>query len=94
VNNGLPQGSVLAPLLFNLVISDTRSTKFCYADDIALVYRAKDLDQTETTLTEDLASLCSYTLKSGVLNPVKAKLRSLCISSEQQTGKQRAQCAI
>lgn len=39
LNNGLPQGSVLAPLLFNLYVHDmpkTKSYKFQYADDTAL----------------------------------------------------------
>jgi hypothetical protein len=39
LNNGLPQGNILAPLLFSLYLSDipsTLSNQFQYADDIAL----------------------------------------------------------
>ncbi|GJQ82332.1 hypothetical protein Trydic_g405 [Trypoxylus dichotomus] len=57
LSNGLPQDSALAPLLFNLHISDlpnTRSTKFSYADDIALACRTKGLPQAEIIFTEDL----------------------------------------
>ena len=42
IKNGLPQGSVLAPVLFNIYIymydiPKTASTKYMYADDIPLV---------------------------------------------------------
>ena len=42
LNNGLPQGSMVAPCLFNLYTSDlpeTISRKFLYADDLAFVYQ-------------------------------------------------------
>jgi hypothetical protein len=43
LNNGLPQRSVLAPILFNLYVFDVPSTlskQFHYADDIALTFKA------------------------------------------------------
>jgi hypothetical protein len=44
LNNGLPQGSVLAKILFNLYMSDLPSNAakvFQYAEDIAVTYPAK-----------------------------------------------------
>lgn len=80
LNNGLPQGSVLAPLLFNLYISDmpeTGSNKFAYADDLALATQGSSFAPIEETLTGDLVTLDEY-FKKWRLTPSSAKTETCC----------------
>lgn len=63
MNNGLPQASVLASLLFNLYVNDmpkTKFNKFQYADDSALAYQDKNISNFKETLEEDLMTLRLY----------------------------------
>lgn len=59
--NGLPHGSVLAPILaYNLVeydLPETKGIKFQYPDDIAIAYQSFDLEEVEKSLTEDLNNM-------------------------------------
>lgn len=91
LSNGLPQGSVLAPLLFNLYISDlpeTASRKFGYADDLSLATQNQQMSTTEVTLTADLALLSQY-FKNWRLCPSMAKTESACFHLNNHLARSR-----
>ena len=63
LRNGLQQGSVLAPLLFNIYTYDLpsiASQKYAYADDLALRYASQDWKVVEDTLSQDMTTLSAY----------------------------------
>ena len=63
LKNGVPQDSVLAPLLFNIYTYDLPSTisrKFAYADDPALLHSSGNWKDLEGTLSQDMSTLSAY----------------------------------
>ncbi|KAJ3592921.1 hypothetical protein NHX12_005259, partial [Muraenolepis orangiensis] len=63
LKNGVPQGSVLSPMLFNVYIHDlpdTASRKYGYADDLAIMLSRPTWKAMEEGLNEDMGTLVPY----------------------------------
>ena len=92
VTFGVPQGSILGPVLFNLYVNDLSdslpNTVTChqYADDTTMYAHCKPtvLQQCRTEMQKTLDTLRSWSVKSNlVLNPSKTK--SMIFSTQQMS---------
>ena len=63
LKNGVLQGSVLAPLLFNIYTYDLPSMicrTFAYADNLALLHSSENWKDLEGSLSQDMSTLSAY----------------------------------
>ena len=73
---GVPQGSILGPLLFLLTFNDIESVLkhlkiFTYADDTEIYFRAQTTSIIEDRLTGDFKSLASWLESMGLVCNMK-----------------------
>ena len=78
IEAGVPQGSVLGPLMFLIYVNDitniVQSEIRLFADDTTLYVKVDDPVQSSTMLNQDLASVSSWSNKWLVsFNPKKLK---------------------
>ena len=91
--NGLPQGSVLAPLLFNVLYTNDQpihpgTRSFVYADDLAVTTQSTEFAPIEETLTSALVGRSEYyTTNQLHANPTKTQA-SLFHLRNRECGKQ------
>ncbi len=88
MRSGIPQGSILGPILFLLHVNDlpdalTNSTVACYAD-YTKIFRRIDSHTDALSLQDDLNNLESWSYSSGlVFNEEKCKRLSITRRSQQ-----------
>ena len=91
LKNGVPQGSVLAPLPFDSYTHDlpvTVARKFAYADDLVIMHSAEDWQSLEGTFTQDIAALPLYLQKWKLkLSTTKTVTAALYLCNKEATHK-------
>ncbi len=91
VKHGVPQGSILGPLLFLIFINGLNtSVELCgtsmYADDTAVFYFAKDVDEMALSIQYDMQSI-SYWMRQNRLSLNVSKTKFMLIGSKQKVNR-------
>jgi hypothetical protein len=94
---GVPQGSILGPLLFLIYINDlpdcNKLFSLLFADDTALIHSSNNLDDLFDFTNSELKKLCTY-FRANKLSLHPEKTKYLLISYNNTTPEERHRLAI
>ena len=86
---GVPQGSILGPLIFLLYVNDMSNSVDCdlllYADDSCLIFTGPDLKSIETNLNKNFNSLCDWFVENKLsIHFGEDKTKSIVFGSQKR----------
>ena len=90
LNNGLVQGSVLSPILFNLYTNDeipVQAKRFMFSDDWVLVIQCRTFEEAQSILENVLKIVHEYYISCRLLLKTRRKLKYLRFNNEEANRK-------
>ena len=92
ISCGVPQGSILGPLLFLIYVNDmpmaVKYNLFLYADDTCLVFQSKNVKDIEKQLNEDFAHICDWLVDNKLsIHFGEDKTKSILFTSKSKIKK-------
>ena len=92
ISCGVPQGSILGPLLFLIYVNDmpmaVKCDLFLYADDTCLVFQSKNVKDIEKQLNEDFANICDWFVDNKLsIHFGEDKTKSILFASKRKIKK-------